>query len=342
MRYFFIPIKNRDDCFMSLALDPSKCIYIPPIANIKNEKKFQKKTPAWKAKKLLKSMISAWNLLLTAKSNDCVISFGFSNTTILYSFMVGILRKKTKVLIVDYIEHDYAKGIKGFLKLHIFRTIFLNQNLYLTVNCMETMDRVINKFHINRTHMFELVDCVAWEYTEEMFTDGDNSVFMGGNIRDWNSFMQLANLMPDVKFVGVAGSQHFHIDRDIPQNVSLYFDQTLETYEALQKKSSVSLILLPSDVSNGFIAAYQSTFLNKPIVATSSLSLNKLLYDDQIGWGGVVFQRGDYLDARNKIYELLNNRDVRRTYCEKMQQIAAKHTKYAYSDEIKRIIEKMN
>lgn len=313
-RYVFVsPTPIDETFFMARAFDKSKCIFDRTIYN------------GWK---------KAYSILKNSKKDDIIICWDFS-TGIKIAALNRFFNKKRVVVNCNMIDHE-QRGYRVFIKKFLYNFVFSSKYFHFSVNSMDTIEEYKKKYKsidINRT--FELQDCYYGTEPTQAYTPGDGSIFCGGNIRDWGCYIKAAKLLPEENFVGVASSRVKHLFMNIPDNLKMYWDISLDEFYNLLKRCTISVIPVPSNITNGLIVIYQSALLSRSIIATNTPPIHNLLYDKRSGlYGGQLYEMNNSEDMAQKIKDLLSDDNKRRLQCETMDRILENHSPMCFSESL--------
>ncbi len=187
-----------------------------------------------------------------AKSNNDII--------ISWNPWVGMFTKffwrKKNVIALNWLvpNRNLFKKIKKYC--------FESSNFYASVNDNSSIELWKNALDLKDTnHIFYLPDVPETEQEYEIIEKKQKYCFTGGlNNRDWNSVINLAKRNPNIQFVCVAERKDFeknieHLNslKNLPNNIDVYFNISLEEYDSLLKNSYVLVLPLRSNRVSGLI-----------------------------------------------------------------------------------------
>lgn len=122
------------------------------------------------------------------EDGDVIIAWIF-RYAISVAVLNKILRKPINIVGLNFIDHSVGWKVK--IKELVYDKIFQDSNFHMSVNCIEFLDKYMEKYKIDKKRVFELQDCNYFETPIHDFSEGDNSIFCGGNIRDWKCILIL-------------------------------------------------------------------------------------------------------------------------------------------------------
>lgn len=334
MNYCFIPFEKKT--FLSEAFDQSKCRYIG-IPNLyqSNRILFKKKSVFDKIRLFSRKAALTCRIIQQTHPGDVTI-FWQNNYAMPFSMINHYFRLKRKVLVVNFL--DYSVGIKARLKALIFNPVFQSDSFFLTVNSLEHF-AASDRYNFKGKPILELQDCVIYQHLDEKpFSLGNGSILCAGNIRDWPLLHRLAKRLPQYTFVCVAGSSKYPFAEDgadCPANLKLLLDLPIPEFLKLLEECSLSLVAVPSAVPNGITLVYQSAILHRPILATDTPALRKLLNGEQEEANCAEFYpMGDEEEAARKIIRMMENPSLRQELSENAVKLYHEHSPERFSAQI--------
>lgn len=232
---------------------------------------------------------------------------------------------------IDHTHHRW----KLFFKRYILNFAFKNPTFYTTVNNASAIEEYQHKYkYLDRKRIYILHDCYQHIPISNRYNPGGKYILCIGNIRDWETFFNVAERMPDYRFVGV-GRRHKIIRHlnNIPANVEMYFDVCKTEADRLLHESQIILIPLSSNVTNGLTILFQAACNYKPIICTDTPTIRDIctLRDGSHGAAFVGF--GDIDGIMEKIEMLANNETEITHMCDTMLKAIQKYSpeNYAYT-----------
>jgi glycosyltransferase involved in cell wall biosynthesis len=279
-------------------------------------------------------ILLAMRSLFHSKQNDIIISWNFI-VGAFAGFFCKIFFLKRIILSVNMLNHE-----KGFfntlIRKIVYNHAFMYSNFYTTVNSVELIDKYSSAFPINKAHFFVLPDCFRHEYENAPYTEGNGKVFCGGEaMRDWKTLFKAANLLPGVKFVGIARKKIFDSKLKIPMNVEMYYDTDKDFFYTQLKNSSVVAMPLSTKAPAGLIVMIRAALLSKPIIITKTSST--INYIDHMK-NGVLVELGDETELANRIEYLMSNNADRCKLAENMHEDIKKFSPENYAKEMMKIL----
>lgn len=320
-RYIFVSPKPIDESFfMARAFDKTQCVFDRTLST------------GWKR---------AYSILTHSGKDDVIICWDFS-TGMKIGCLNRLLNKHRQIVNVNMIDHE-QKGYRVLIKKVLYNYVFASKFFHFSANSIDTLKDYKNRYKsIDIQRTFELQDCYYGDEPVQEYSPGDGSVFCGGNIRDWECFIKVARMLPEVDFVGVASGKMRHLFNDVPSNLRMYWDVKLEEFYSMLRKCSISVVPVPTNITNGLIVIFQSALLNRPIIATRTPPIFNLLYDKEIKkYGGMMYEIHNSEDLADKIKYMLDNENERRQQCMIMDQILSKHTPECFSESLFKYVSKI-
>lgn len=177
------------------------------------------------------------------------------------------------VLALNCIAHDKGK-VHAQLRRLVFRMAFGSGYLYLTVNSVESAARYGEQFGFARDRMFVVRDVWQSHYTvAESDEDDDGYVFCGGEAaRDWETFIAVTRMLPDLSFVAVARRADWPAGAKPGPNVLLRFDVPEVEFYHLARRARIVMLPLRSVEAAGLIVLIRSALLGRLVLTTRTSS----------------------------------------------------------------------
>jgi len=173
----------------------------------------------------------------------------------------------------------------------------------------------------------EKIDFVRWgmnapETPPERAEHCDYICTIGGNARDYATFMEALKDMPEIRATAVM-RPHNVIGLDIPLNVDVGINLTLS--QVIQILANSKMMVLPlkgTEVPCGHVTLVQAMRLGVPIVVTDSSGIRDYIED---GVTGVLCKPASPDDMRAKIRTLFSNPLLRQSIAIHAREFAARH-----------------
>ena len=293
------------------------------------------RTVSWRRAILyLKYMKLAIQAIQKSNKSDIIISWNFIVGAFTAFFCRTFFIRRT-ILSLNMISHE--KGlINKLLRKIIYNSAFKLPGFYISVNSKELINTYSAEYNINANHFFVLPDCMKESYETAPYTNGNGSVFCGGEAkRDWNTLFKAALLLPDVKFTAIARKKYFDTTLAVPDNVSLYFDTEYDFFYSKLKESSIVAMPLSTTAPAGLIVLIRAAMLSKPVIITSTSSTRNYIQDKI---NGVLIDPGDEKRLAEEISSLLSDRQVREQLSNRMKETVKMFSPENYAKSLENII----
>lgn len=273
--------------------------------------------------------------------NDVIVTLTFS-VGLIMSLLCMIKRKKRNILALNCIAYDNSR--LDFIKIPLFRKMFLSNNLISTVNAQEYIDKFDKKFSLNKKKVFYLLNdpynerfidnnyCVEYG-NEEMFC------FSGGEAnRDWPLLLEVASKIKYINFKITAREYMWDKNLDIPCNVNVAFDENMECFIDKIKKSSIVIVPLKDDMVAGLTVFIQAIAMKKFVLVTD-IPATRIYVPDECR--DILINIGDKDDLINKINYYMNNPSKKNVIIEKLyDNLVNKFSAQNYVENIIKIVNK--
>lgn len=253
-------------------------------------------------------------VLRQSKKNDIIICW--LDVVGLYVFLLSKFTGKKRNLVPINIMFNDEKDIITTMKRFLFRAMLINSTTYPTVNSDE-LSLVYKKiFDLPDKDFIVLHDCYGnLEKYKRTFSKGNGTVFCGGtNGRDWDTLVQTAKLLPDVKFVVVGPSKNI-LGHPIPRNIEYYYDITYLKFQQLMENSSVLALPLNTEAPAGLIVLFTAGLMSKAVITTNNVIMREFIQTDN---NGILIEMGDFANFAKQITQLLSDNEKQKKFGEKL------------------------
>ena len=293
------------------------------------------RTISWRKSILFYKYIHvSFKTISRSTKQDVIISGNFIVGAFIAFFCKTLSLQRT-ILSLNMISHE--KGlVNKIVRKVIYNTAFKYPKFYTTVNSKELIDYYAANYSIRKDHFFVLEDPIMNYYEVATFSEGNGTVFCGGEaMRDWKTLFKAAEILPDVRFVAIARKINFDASLKIPNNVTLYFDKPYDFFYEKLKESSIVAMPLSTTAPAGLIVMIRSAMLSKPIIVTSTSSTRNYI-DDQ--FNGILIDIGDEKKLALKISLLLSDPKIRERISLNMNETIKKFSIYNFSKKMEGMI----
>lgn len=270
------------------------------------------------------------------KSNDqdIIISWNYVIGAFV-AFFCKIFGIKRTILSLNMISHEKGLFNKLVRKI-VYNTAFKYPNFYITVNSVDLISKYSTEFEIKESHFFVLPDPVMNYYETAPYSEGNGTVFCGGEaMRDWKTLFKAAILLPGIPFIAIARKKNFDTTLSIPSNVTLLFDKDFDFFYNQLKESSIVAMPLSTTAPAGLIVMIRAAMLSKPIIITSTSSTRNYITHNL---NGILIEMGDEVSFAREISILLSDSKLREEMCRKMSEEIKKFSLDNYVIKLKNII----
>jgi len=256
----------------------------------------------------------SFKALFQSKKDGIMICF--LDVVGLYVFLLSRLLCKKRYIVPINIMFNDRKDFITTMKRLLFRSMLKSSSVYPTVNSEELSSIYRKIFNLPNKDFFVLHDCYGklGKYKKH-FSEGNNTVFCGGtNGRDWKTLIQIARLLPHVKFV-IAGPAENTLGNNVPSNIKYYHNIPFLDFQHLIEESSVLALPLDTEAPAGLIVLFTAGLMSKAVVTTNNITMREYI---QPGVNGLLVEMGNYENFAKQIDSLLSNKDKQREFGEKL------------------------
>lgn len=192
-----------------------------------------------------------------------------------------LFRNRPPVVALNMIAHEKSKLHNLFRRL-VYHWAFGTNRMLITANSSQLRDQYIESFRINPVSISVLHDPWSRDYEVRPPDALDSGyAFSGGDTaRDWDALLAAAQICPEIPFKVVARRMAWRPKRQIPPNVSVVFDTSLDEFYTMARQSRIVLLPLNSNVTAGLIVLIRSLLLGRPVIATETPVLTPYFPDE--------------------------------------------------------------
>ena len=197
-----------------------------------------------KLKYYYRILSQAFRVICRSRRGDIIISWSDFTAGII-NFISMALGNKRKIISMNWLTPRAKKPYWEYLD----RKQFLNKNVLITVNSLDSKQGYMEKFRLsNGDNIYYIPDIydTTVEFEKPQYKEnGGRYVFTGGMAnRDWKLVMQVAERFPSLSFVCCALEHDFKAKVDeIPINVQVYYSVLPDEYYRLM--TGAYLVLMP-------------------------------------------------------------------------------------------------
>lgn len=156
----------------------------------------------------------------------------------------------------------------------IYRKALENPRLCAVVNSQENRKKLLEAYQANdQNNIYYIPDVYDDTISFQSFEAGcqESYCFMGGvENRDWDMFLEIARQCPEIAFVGVTAKTQAINESEIPNNVEMHYDVSMEEYYGLMANSCFCICLLKEDRVSGLINILKAAQLGKIMLITKT------------------------------------------------------------------------
>ena len=207
----------------------------------------------------------------------------------------------------------HNKGLlNSMLRKLIYNRAFKYETFWFSVNDEQLIEPYAKEFKFPQSRIFILHDPFYEADEREDYKDAGDYVFTGGDAyRDWKGVVNSARELPAIKFVGVARHKYFPHELKLPDNLTMHFDTSSDTFYSLLKQSKIVFLPLNSMAPCGLIVMMKAALLSKPVIITETPSTQNYIKDKV---SGRLIKMSDEEQMKAAITELYQSADKRVTY----------------------------
>lgn len=260
------------------------------------------------------------DVIKNTRENDVIVALTFTLGLII-SILCKVARKERKVIALNCIAYDNSK--LDFVKIPLFRMVFLQNNLVSTVNAKEYIEKFDNKFDLQGKKVFHLL---SDPYNERLL-DNKNIIrndinelycFAGGEAnRDWNMLINVANRNPNINFKITAREYMWNKNTIIPKNVEVKFDEPMDNFISKIINADIIIVPLLDDMVAGLTVFIQAIAMKKFVLVTDIPATRNYIPEDcrdiliEIKGEDELSKKINYyrnnIDEKNRIIDRLYN-----------------------------------
>lgn len=274
-------------------------------------------------------------VLLRSSSNDVV--FCWNNWT---GIVLNMLTKNRWIISYNWLTpHNEQK------RKEIYAGALNNPKLAAVINEKDNYKKLLEVYGAeDRNNIYFIPDVYnsTQEFLQSEYDKDKKYCFMGGiENRNWDQFMEVAEQCPTISFIGVLTQKEVELLDDIPSNVEIHVDISMDEYYRLMKQAFLCICLLKEDRASGLINILRSIQLGKIMLVTKTKA-SSMYYAEE---------NKDFLLPQNDIEVIANT--IKNIYLysdsiyvntvNSMQQFIEEHFSPKHAiNEVEKIMDKMN
>jgi len=283
--------------------------------DIKNSGQIMQKTRLVRMFKLHIGYLKlALNCLIKSKKNEIIVCF--LDVQALYLFLLSrMLFKKRDIVVLNIMLND-QKDLITNIKRYLFKLMLENEHVYPTVTSYNLSSHYKKLLNLPNKEFYLLHDCYGGlgEY-KRSYKNGEGYVFCGGiNGRDWSGLLEIAKLLPKVKFV-IVGPKKDTLGNHGLSNIDYYFDIPFQKFQELLEDCSLLALPLNTQAPAGLIVIFTAGLISKPVITTDNITLREYITN---GENGVLIKLGDYENFAKELNLVISNEQKQKMFGEKL------------------------
>lgn len=212
-------------------------------------------------------LLQAFRAIIKAGRNDTIICWSMVISLFFGGFATAFRRRYQHVVFMNWLT-----PIKSSKRLAVYRAIVKWLAPDIIVNSPQSISEwtQVLSMRPDKFHLIPDVYDSNIPFIGKAHKECDRYCFTGGIAnRDWHLVMELANKMPDIKFVCAALKSDFSKKVEtIPTNVLVYYDLSSDVYYSLMKKSYIILLPLIDSRASGLINILRAAQYRIPCAIT--------------------------------------------------------------------------
>lgn len=244
--------------------------------------------------------LQVFRTICKSRRGDTIISWT-DFTAGLINFISIALGNNRKIISMNWLTPRDKRPYWEYLD----RKQFLNKNVLITVNSLDSKRKYMEKFHLssgdNIYYIPDIYDTTV-DFDEPKYKEnGERYVFTGGMAnRDWKLLMRIAERFPTLSFVCCALEYDFKAKVDVvPINVQIYYSVSPDEYYRLMKGAYLVLMPLITCRVSGLINITRSA-QSGVLCLVSKYDFTEMYFPDELySW---LIERAD-VDAWAKAVE---------------------------------------
>lgn len=216
-------------------------------------------------------LILAFKAVFLTKEDDIIVSWCFT-TGVLTSFFSWVFHKKRKVIALNLIAYEKS-SIANPVKSYIFRKAFLSQGMVATTNSDQYFEIYDRMFKLGgKKVLWVLHDSFGKSVDfHQPEIDTGSFCFSGGEAeRDWKTLLEAAKKCEGIAFKVVARKMRWDYSLNVPFNVDILFDQSIDSFYSFVRKSKFVVLPLSSKITCGLIVFIASIKEGKMVIVTDT------------------------------------------------------------------------
>lgn len=231
----------------------------------------------------LKYFLSSLNCILQSSRDDLIITW--LDTMGVYAYLCSrLLFRRRKILILNLMI-PYQVTFMSKIRDYFYRIALQDKDCYATVNNSVLSDIYNQNLNLSARSFFVLKDSINdIESIKEDYKPGENYVFFGGSAgRDFELMIEVARRLSNIPFVFVVKKQYFPVVNELPKNISIYFDISIEEFNV--RLSNCSLLALPIKVDTpaGILVIITAGLKAKLVISSNTISIREYINNNKNG-----------------------------------------------------------
>lgn len=215
---------------------------------------------------------SCFDVLSRANENDIIICW-YDFQAVLIWWLITILHKKTNkgIFCINLLLKD-KPTLKNRATSFLYKRALLSPNFHASVTSVNYGKWLNNKLNIEcKYQLLHDIYVEDWKCKHDIATI-KNSVFCGGcNGRDWDFLIQLAQKLPNVRFIVVMQEVVYkRYESRFPANMEIECDISFSDFIERLCAAEMEVLPLDTDAPAGLQVIYQAAANGKMVITTKT------------------------------------------------------------------------
>ncbi|MET0464115.1 MAG: hypothetical protein ABW007_13215 [Chitinophagaceae bacterium] len=262
---------------------------------------------------VFKTFCFAVRLTWVAKRNDIIFCWN-QLPALIAATLLRLTFSKKKIVCQNFLFRNSGNRFADALRRSLYNFALKYKHLYLSLQNESLFDYYKDncRLALKREKTYFIGDCLPDDRVpptaaSAVIPEHKQYIFTGGEAnRNWKLVMTIAQRLPEFQFYCVARKRFFDQQLNIPANVTMFWDTSLEQYFQLLLQCKVSFIPIKDPYNPaGLLLLFDSVLSGKAVLSSDTPFLSPYFgkYQERL-----VFSSAE--DAVTKIKELYHAEDI--------------------------------
>lgn len=274
--FYSVSIQYEDNTWLQTELEKYGSVEVIGVADFWYKLRNWQLSSSWGwLINIFVSTYQAVKLIYSTDKHDIVITRSHG-VGLIFMFIVNVLHLNRRLVSYNWIEMPKKRYA------YLAKIALSKKNFIPVVNDKRLLKLIKKKFNLKEMMGVYIPD--TYDIKDQFCCPcikNRKYVFSGGmNNRDWDTLLQVADMIPDMDFY-IVTNKYLWSRKYLPCNVKVYFDLPVEEYYQMLRESYLCIIPLKEDRVSGLINIIKAHQYGVPTI-TTNMGCTHIYYPQEV------------------------------------------------------------